>query len=62
MKVHNEKVGLLLPQLHNDRPSIEEVQNLRANLKEARQEHQTLEAQVRELRSTETSTKVSVSC
>ena len=41
-------------------PSIEEIQTLRANLKEARQEHQTLEAQVRELRSIETSTKVSV--
>ena len=41
-------------------PPIEEIQTLRANLKEARQEHQTLEAQVRELRSIETSTKVSV--
>ena len=42
-------------------PSIEEIQTLRANLKEARQEHQTLEAQARELRSIETSTKVSMS-
>lgn len=42
-------------------PSIEEIQTLRANLKEARQVHQTLEAQVRELRSIETSTKVSMS-
>ena len=42
-------------------PSIEEIQTLRANLKEARQEHQTLEAQVRELRSIETSTKVNMS-
>lgn len=40
--------------------SIEEIQTLRANLKGARQEHQTLEAQVRELRSIETSTKVTV--
>lgn len=38
--------------------SIEEIQTLRANLKEARQEHQTLEAQARELRSIETSTRV----
>ena len=36
----------------------EEIQALRSNLKEARQEYQTLEIQVRELRSTETSTKV----
>ncbi|KAF8158177.1 hypothetical protein B0H34DRAFT_444170 [Crassisporium funariophilum] len=35
----------------------EEIHTLRANLKEARQEHQVLEAHVRELRSTETSTK-----
>lgn len=41
--------------------SIEEILTLRTNLKEARLEHQTLEAQVRELRSIETSTKVSVS-
>jgi predicted RNase H-like nuclease (RuvC/YqgF family) len=41
--------------------SIEEIQTLRTNLKEARQEHQTLEARVRELRSIETSTKVSMS-
>ena len=40
--------------------SIEEIQTLRANLKEARQEHQTLEAQARELRSIETSTRVSI--
>ena len=56
-----EGKGYSLPQLHNSWPSIEEIQNLRANLKEARQEHQTLEAQVRELRSIETSTKVSMS-
>lgn len=37
---------------------LEEVQTLRSNLKQARQEHQALEAQVRELRSTETSTTV----
>ena len=42
-------------------PSVEEILTLRTNLKEARLEHQTLEAQVRELRSIETSTKVSVS-
>lgn len=34
---------------------------MRANLKQARQEHQALEAQVRELRSVETSTKVFIS-
>jgi nucleoprotein TPR len=39
--------------------AAEEVQTLRANLREARQDHQALEAQVRELRSAETSTKVS---
>lgn len=37
---------------------IEEVTTLRANLKEARQEHQKLETQIRDLRSTETSNKV----
>ena len=37
---------------------IEEIQTLRSNLKQARQEHQALEAQVRELRSTENATKV----
>lgn len=36
----------------------EEIHILRANLKEARQEHQALEVQVRELRSTDTATKV----
>ena len=36
----------------------EEIKTLRANLKQARQDHQALEAQVRELRSTETSTRV----
>lgn len=41
---------------------VEEINTLRANLKEARQEHQALEAQVRELRSTETTTKVFGSC
>ncbi|CAA7262954.1 unnamed protein product [Cyclocybe aegerita] len=38
----------------------EEIQTLRANLKEARQEHQALESQVRELRSMETSTKFKI--
>ena len=51
---------LSLPQIHNSHPSTEEIQTLRTNLKDARQEHQTLEAQVRELRSIETSTKVSM--
>lgn len=37
---------------------VDEIKTLRANLKEARQEHQALEVQVRELRSTETSSKV----
>ncbi|KAF6755929.1 hypothetical protein DFP72DRAFT_895626 [Ephemerocybe angulata] len=37
-----------------------EIQTLRANLKEARQEHQALESQVRELKSSETSTKFKV--
>ena len=36
----------------------EEIQTLRANLKQARLEYQTLEAEVRELRSKETSTQV----
>lgn len=36
----------------------EEVTTLRANLKEARQEHQKLEAQLRDLRSSENSNKV----
>ena len=35
-----------------------EIQTLRTDLKQARQEHQALERQVRELTSTETSTKV----
>ncbi|KAL6308319.1 hypothetical protein BKA93DRAFT_560042 [Sparassis latifolia] len=35
----------------------EEIRTLRGNLKQARQEHQALESQVRELRSSETSTK-----
>ncbi|KAF9220879.1 hypothetical protein BS17DRAFT_786120 [Gyrodon lividus] len=35
----------------------EEVQSLRSNLRQARQDHQALEIQVRELRSIETSTK-----
>ncbi len=35
-----------------------EIQTLRADLKQARQEHQALERQVRELTSAETSTKV----
>lgn len=38
--------------------ATDEIKTLRANLKEARQEHQALEVQVRELRSTETSSKV----
>ena len=36
----------------------EEIHSLRANLKEARMEHQSMEAQLRELRSRETATKV----
>jgi len=36
----------------------EEIHTLRESLKEARQEHQTLEGQVRELRSAETANKV----
>lgn len=36
----------------------EEVTTLRANLKDARQEHQKLETQIRDLRSAETSNKV----
>ena len=35
-----------------------EIQTLRSDLKQARQDHQTLERQVRELTSAETSTKV----
>lgn len=38
--------------------ATEEVQNLRASLRQARQDHQVFETQMRELRSTETSTKV----
>lgn len=41
-----------------DLGATEEVQNLRASLRQSRQDHQALEAQVRELRSTDTSTKV----
>ena len=41
-----------------DLGATEEVQNLRSSLRQARQDHQALETQVRELRSTETSTKV----
>ena len=37
---------------------LEEIHTLRVNLKEARMEHQSMEAQLRELRSTETATKV----
>ena len=37
-----------------------EIQTLRSDLKQARQEHQSLERQVRELTSAETSTKVRV--
>jgi nucleoprotein TPR len=37
---------------------IEEIQTLRTNLKEARQDYQSLETQLREVRSAETSTKV----
>ena len=37
---------------------VEEIQTLRTNLRQARQDYQTLESQVRELRSTETSNKV----
>ncbi len=38
--------------------SPEEIHTLQANLKEPRQEHQTLEAQVWELRSAETAVEV----
>ena len=38
-------------------PPTEEIQTLRTNLKQARQEHQALEGQLRELRSAETATK-----
>ncbi|SRR6266550_1082238 len=38
--------------------TLEEIQTLRSNLKEARQDYQSLESQLRELRSAETSTKV----
>ena len=41
-----------------DLGATDEVQNLRKSLRQARQDHQALETQVRELRSTETSTKV----
>lgn len=37
---------------------VEEISTLRANLKQSRHEHQELEAQIRELRSTENSSKV----
>ncbi len=37
---------------------LEEIHTLRVNLKEAHMEHQSMEAQLRELRSTETVTKV----
>lgn len=54
--------GLTYSYLHScNQPDLwppEEIQTLRANLKQARQENQALESQVRELRSTETSTKV----
>ena len=38
--------------------TLEEIQTLRSNLKEARQDYQSLESQLRELRSAETSMKV----
>ena len=40
------------------RASIEEIHTLRVNLKQARQDQQSLETQLRELRSAESSTKV----
>lgn len=40
------------------RPAIEEIQTLRVNLKQARQDQQSLETQLREVRSAESSTKV----
>ena len=43
-----------------DLGATDEVQNLRTSLRQARQDHQALETQVRELRSTETSTKVAL--
>jgi len=41
---------------------LEEIHTLRANFKEARMEHQSIEAQLRELRSRETATKVGPLC
>jgi len=37
-----------------------EIQTLRANLKQARQDYQSLETQLREVRSTENATKVGI--
>ena len=43
---------------YTKRASLEEIQTLRVNLKQARQDQQSLETQLRELRSAESSTKV----
>lgn len=43
---------------YTKRSSLEEIQTLRVNLKQARQDQQSLETQLRELRSAESSTKV----
>lgn len=40
------------------RASLDEIQTLRVSLKQARQDQQSLETQLRELRSAESSTKV----
>ena len=42
-------------------PSLDEIHTLRTSLKEARQEQQVLETHIRELRSSETATKVTLS-
>ena len=48
----------LLPCAYPQSSSLEEIQTLRASLKQARQDQQSLEIQLRELRSAESSTKV----
>jgi len=44
--------------VYSNRTLLEEIQTLRANLKQARQDQQSLETQLREVRSAESSTKV----
>ena len=48
----------LLSYAYAEKLSLEEIQTLRASLKQARQDQQSLETQLRELRSAESSTKV----